>query len=362
MTAETIVKIDGSYGEGGGQILRTALTLSALTGRPLEIFNVRVGRKEPGLKPQHLISARSLAEVTNGRLKHDELNSPILRFFPGRIKHGTYSFDVSSIKASAGATGLIFQTLAPVLSFANKPSDIVIIGGTHVPWSPSANYLQEIFIPAITKMGIDINIAIPKFGFYPIGGGEIDIAIKPCARPLTSVHIVERGKNKKLTIISAVANLPLSIAERQRDRALKRISNYELQITNFKMQIQSEIKEVPSSGRGTFLFIMAEFENVRSGFIGLGAIGKRAEKVADEAVEALLQYLNGNGALDPHLADQIVLYAALAQGQSMFTTTRITNHLLSNIWIIEQFLPVKFEVKGIYGDKGTISVKGIGYA
>ena len=355
MAAETIVKIDGSYGEGGGQILRTALTLSALTGRPLEIFNVRIGRKEPGLKPQHLISARSLAEVTNGRLQHDKLNSPILRFFPGRIKHGTYSFDVSSIKASAGATGLIFQTLAPVLSFANKPSDIVIIGGTHVPWSPPADYLQEIFLPAITKMGIDINIAIPKFGFYPIGGGEIDIAVKPCARPLTSVRIVERGKNKKLTIISAIANLPSSIAERQRDRALKRISNY-------KMQIQSEIKEVPSSGKGTFLFIMAEFENVKAGFIGLGAIGKRAEKVADEAVDALLQYLNGNGALDPHLADQIVLYAALAQGQSMFTTTRITNHLLSNIWVIEQFLPVKFEVKGIYGDKGTISVKGIGYA
>jgi len=354
LAAETIVKIDGSYGEGGGQILRTALTLSALTGRPLEIFNVRIGRKEPGLKPQHLISARSLAEVTNGRLQHDKLNSPILRFFPGRIKYGTYSFDVSSVKASAGSTELIFQTLAPALSFANKPSDIVIIGGTHVPWSPPADYLQEIFIPSITKMGIDINIAIPKFGFYPIGGGEIDIAVKPCARPLKSVRIVERGKSKKLTIISAVANLPLSIAERQRDRALKRISNY-------KMQIQSEIKEVPSSGKGTFLFIMAEFENVKAGFIGLGAIGKRAEKVADEAVDALLQYLNGNGALDPHLADQIVLYAALAQGQSIFTTTRITNHLLSNIWVIEQFLPVKFEVKGIYGDKGTISVKGAGY-
>jgi len=354
LAAETIVKIDGSYGEGGGQILRTALTLSALTGRPLEVFNVRIGRKEPGLKPQHLISARSLAEVTRGRLQHDELNSSILRFFPGRIKHGTYSFDVSSVKASAGATGLIFQTLAPALSFANESSDIVIIGGTHVPWSPPADYLQEIFIPAIANMGVDIHIAIPKFGFYPIGGGEIDIAVKPCARPLKSVRIVERGKSKKLTIISAVANLPLSIAERQRDRALKRISN-------FKMQIQSEIKEVPSSGKGTFLFIMAEFENVKAGFIGLGAIGKRAEKVADEAVDALLQYLNGNGALDPHLADQIVLYAALAQGQSMFTTTRITNHLLSNIWVIEQFLPVKFEIKGVYGDKGTISVKGAGY-
>lgn len=355
MAAEPIVKIDGSYGEGGGQILRTALTLSALTGRPLEIFNVRVGRKEAGLKPQHLISARSLAEVTSGRLQYDELNSSILRFFPGRIKHGTYSFDVSSVKASAGATGLIFQTLAPALSFANKPSDIVIIGGTHVPWSPPADYLQEIFLPAIANMGIDIHIAVPKFGFYPIGGGEIDIAVKPCARPLKSVSIVERGKIKKLTIISAVANLPLSIAERQRERALKRISN-------LKMQIQSEIKEVASSGRGTFLFIMAEFENVRVGFMGLGAVGKRAEKVADEAVDALLQYLNGNGALDPHLADQIVLYAALAQGQSMFTTTRITNHLLSNIWVIEQFLPVKFEVKGVYGDKGTISVKGAGYA
>lgn len=354
MLAEAIVKIDGSHGEGGGQILRTGLALSAILGRPLEIFNIRVGRKEPGLKPQHVMSAKAVAALTDGRLGGAELNSQIMRFFPCKILNGRYSFDVASIKASAGATGLIFQTIIPVLSFANGPSEVSIAGGTHVPWSPPVDYLQEVFIPTVASMGLKVNMTIQRCGFYPIGGGRIDIAVKPCSKPLEPINLIERGKIKRLTVTSAVANLPVSIAERQKDRALKK-----LQTANCKFQ--NEIKEVTSPGKGTFLFILAEFENIKAGFIGLGAIGKRAEAVADEAADECLQYWKRKGALDPHLSDQIVLYMALAEGQSAFTTTRITNHLLTNIWVIEQFLPVKFEVKGNVGEEGVVFVKGAGF-
>ncbi len=359
MAGETIVKIDGSYGEGGGQILRTALTLSAITGKSLEIFNIRAGRRDPGLKPQHLLSAMAAAAVTGGRLEHAEIESRILRFFPGPIAGGRYSFDVASIKASAGAAGLIFQTIVPILSFADGPSDICIRGGTHVPWSPPADYLEEIFIPAVARMGLEIDMAVLKFGFYPIGGGEIDVKIKSQLVPLKSINIPERGKIQKIAIVSSVANLPLSIAERQRNKALQRFQISQPTFAGF--QIQSQAKEVPSPGRGTFVFIMAEFEKIRAGFIGLGAKGKRAEAVADEAVDEFLQYFNRSGALDPHLSDQMVLYMALADGESSFTTTRITNHLLTNIWIIEKFLPVRFEIKGNIGEKGAVTVRGAGF-
>ncbi|MBI5286531.1 MAG: RNA 3'-phosphate cyclase [Deltaproteobacteria bacterium] len=353
---EGLARIDGSYGEAGGQVLRTSLTLSAITARPLEIINIRAGRKSPGLKPQHIISARATSEVTSGELIGAQLDSQTLRFTPGRIGCGAYVFDVASVKASAGATGLIIQTITPVLSFAGGVSNITIRGGTHVPWSPPLDYLKGVFLPEVTKMGISTDLAIKRWGFYPVGGGEVEMQIRPCARPLKGIEVRERGKLQKLFIMSVVANLPLSIAERQRERALKRF-----QISNFKFQIDTEVKEVSSPGRGTSLFILAEFENIRAGFSALGAIGKPAEKVADEAVDEFLSYWHRKGALDPHLTDQLILYAALAEGSSVLTTSRVTNHLLTNIYVIGQFLPVRFQVKGGPGEEGEVTVEGVGF-
>lgn len=347
-----MVRIDGSYGEGGGQVLRTSLTLAGLTGKPLEIINIRKGRKNPGLKPQHIISAKAVSEITSGRLEGADIDSQALRFSPGRIKRGSYLFDVTT----AGSTGLILQTAIPVLSFADGPSRITIKGGTHVQWSPTLDYLIRVFLPEVTKIGISTDLTVKKWGFYPVGGGEVEVHIRPCRPPLKGVDILERGTFLGLYILSTVANLPLSIAERQRDRAIKR-----LQIADRRLQIESEVKEVPSPGKGTSLFILLEFGNIRAGFSALGAIGRPAEKVADEAVDEFLSYWQGKGAMDPYLADQFVLYAALAEGLSSFTTSRITNHLLTNIWVIEQFLPVRFQVDGRPGEEGKVMVEGIGF-
>jgi len=346
-----MIEIDGSHGEGGGQILRTSLALSILTGKPVRLHHIRSRRKAPGLKPQHLLSARAAAQICGGRLVGAELNSTELRFDPGGVQPGRHVFDVGT----AGSTGLILQTLLTPLAFAEGPSRIRMKGGTHVPWSPPADYLQEVFLPTVARMGIHAKLNLHRAGFYPIGGGEIETAVEPASVPLKPLRIEERGHLKTLRVISAVAHLPLSIAERQLSRATNRLAEQGL-------APQGEIRTVESPGKGTYCFILAEFENVRAGFSALGKIGKRAEQVGEEAAENFLLYRNGRGALDPHLADQVVLYMALAKGTSVATVSEITEHLKTNLWVIEQFLPMKFELeKDPAGGGGTLRMAGTAF-
>ena len=340
-----LVEIDGSHGEGGGQILRTGLTLSLLTGRPVRIFNIRSGRKASGLKPQHLMAARAAAEISGGRLQGDVLKGTELRFDPGSVRPGRYAFDVAALAASAGSVGLIFQTLLLPLSFARTSSHLLLQGGTHVAWSPSADYLREVFLPTVAPMGIRADLNVLRWGFYPIGGGAIEAAVEPASFPLQPLRIETRGALRRIDVISAVANLPVSIGKRQLDRALARL-------IEAGYPAQGEVRTAASPGKGTFCFIRAEFEQVCAGFPALGEIGKRAEAVADEAVDPFLRYQAGTGALDPHLGDQVVLPMALAEDGSAVTVSEITEHLRTNLWVIEQFLPVKFSVEEAAGEKG----------
>jgi RNA 3'-phosphate cyclase len=333
-----MIEIDGSYGEGGGQILRTSLTLSILTGKPLRIHRIRAKRKDPGLKPQHLMSTHAAALISGGKSIGAELGSTEVLFYPASIYPGNYTLNVASVKASAGATSLIFQTIFLPLGFTTSPSHVVLKGGTHVPWSPPADYLKEIFLPTVGPMGIRVKLENPVKGFYPIGGGTLEGTIAPIQPSLKPLRIQNRGQLTKIRILSTVANLPISIAKRQLDKAMLLLSEQDL-------RAQGETQTVESPGKGTFCFILAEFEQVRAGFSSLGAIGKRAEQVADEAVEGFLKFLQGQGALDPHLADQVVLCMALAEGESAVTVSEVTDHLRTNIWVIEQFVPVKFNLK-----------------
>ncbi len=341
------MKIDGSLGEGGGQILRTALALAAITRRPVEIRNIRAGRKKPGLRPQHLMGVKALAMVTSARVEGAELGSVRLYFEPRQLKGGTYALDIGT----AGSTGLVLQAMMPGLLLADGPSRLTITGGTHVPWSPCFHYLNEVFVAALKEMGCSVSLELVRWGWYPKGGGRVVASISPVAK-LGAMERTSRGKLNDIYVLSAVSNLPRTIGERQRDQVLKRLGTAGCDPSRV------ELADAPSPGTGTVVFIKVELENGVAGFTSLGRRGKPAEKVADDACSDFFEFMASGAAVDNHLADQLVLYMALAKGRSSLIAGRITRHLVTNIWVIEQFLPVRFEV---HEETGRVSVEGIGY-
>ena len=345
------IRIDGSYGEGGGQILRTSMSLAALLGVELEIVHIRAGRKKPGLMAQHLTGVQATAEITDGELEGAELGSQTVRFRPGEIQGGSYLFDVSEVRASAGSTGMIFQSIAPVLAFAGERSEVVLKGGTHTNWAPPIDYLREVFLPMVRGMNLNLTIETEHWGWYPEGRGVVRVTVAPTSS-LKGIDMTDRRDLIGIEGRSVLSNLPISIAERQRDRTLKRLEAEGL-------GARIDVAEVPSVGRGTFLFLLIRYAGGVSGFSALGARRKRAERVADEAVVPFLDHHRSGAAVDPHLADQLILYMALAGGRSTLEVSRISQHLLTNIWVIAQFLPVRFEVEGCLDEPGHVAVDGI---
>ncbi|MFQ6059433.1 MAG: RNA 3'-terminal phosphate cyclase [Anaerolineae bacterium] len=349
-----MMTIDGSYGEGGGQVLRTSLALSALLAQPVRIENIRAGRRNPGLQAQHLTGVQATAQVCQAKLEGAELRSQTLTFVPqSPPRTGKYAFDVAQARkgGSAGATSLVFQTLLLPLAFAPGTSRLTIQGGTHVAWSPPFHYLERVYLPTLARMGIEAEVSIERWGWYPIGGGVVKARVKGTegTKGLVGINLTERGELIRLSGISALSNLPRHIVERQKRRAegILRAEGFDPEI---------EIVDAPARGQGTCVFLVAEYENALAGFTALGARGKRAEKVAEEACHDFLAYHRSGACLDMHLADQLILPLALARGPSAFTTCRITQHLLTNIWVVEQFLDVRFEVEGGEGEGGKVTV------
>jgi len=344
-----MVRIDGSFGEGGGQILRTSLALSCVLGTPMKITNIRKTRKNAGLQPQHLTAVMAAASIAGAEVQGAELSSTELEFRPGRTSGGTYHFDVAEKKGSAGSTSLVLQTILLPLCFAEKSSLVTVSGGTHVPWSPSFHYLRSIVAPLLFRIGVPVECAIASWGWFPIGNGQVSARITP-ARVLQPLTVIDRGRLVRVFGISAISNLPNHIATRQRDRALAILSRQGIDAS-------IEVLSAPSPGKGSFLFLAAEFEHLVAGFGSLGAIGKRAEEVADEACDELLSYLRSKGALDPHLADQVVPWLAFCQGPSEFSTSRVTGHLLTNLWVVRQFMDIDVRVEGVEGEEGRVVIR-----
>lgn len=339
--------LDGSYGEGGGQILRSALSLAALTGQSFRLENIRAGRPQPGLRPQHLTAVRALAQVSQAQVDGLAIGALRLTFSPRGIYPGQYIFDVAEKTGSAGSVCLIAQTLLPVLAFAPQPSTVLLKGGTHVPWSPPAHYVSQVFLPLVATMGLEAEFILQRWGFYPQGGGEVELRIRPVRPPLQGGRWLAAPRAEDFRALSATANLGEGINKRQAE-TLRRLLPFLAQVE----QVQA-----PSPGRGTFVWLWA----AQAGFSALGAKGKPAEQVASEAAGELQQFLASGAAVDRHLADQLLLYAALAAGETCFTTEAVTQHLLTNIWVIEQFLPVKFQLTGSLGKPGTVTVTGLGW-
>ncbi|MFQ6016022.1 MAG: RNA 3'-terminal phosphate cyclase [Anaerolineae bacterium] len=355
MTLSDITVINGSYGEGGGQVLRTSLTLSTLLGRPIRLENIRANRRNPGLQAQHLTGVLAVARICEAKLEEATFGSQTLTFAPQSPPQvGEYTLDVAEARkgGSAGATTLVLQTLLLPLALATGKSRLTIKGGTHVAWSPPFHYIERVYLPTLKRMGVEANISIERWGWYPIGGGEIKGEIEGTegTRGLSGIDLTERGELVRLWGISALSNLPRHIAERQKTRAEDL-----LQAEGFEPQI--EMVNAPAKGQGTVIFLVAEYENAVAGFTSLGRRGKPAEKVAEEACQEFMAHHESDACLDPHLADQLILPMALAPGPSSFTTSRITQHLLTNVWVVEQFLGVRFEVEGEEECSGKVMVK-----
>ena len=340
-----MLHLDGSYGEGGGQILRTALSLAALLGQPVRLENIRASRAKPGLRPQHLTAVRALGQVTRAEVTGAEPNSQELTFRPGRVRPGHYLFDVAEKTGSAGSVTLIAQALLLPLLRAGEPSTLILKGGTHVPWSPPAHYLLEVFLPALAQMGAEVKMTVSRWGWYPRGGGEARWEITP-ASTLLGVEWRTQAAASAFRAISAAARLPEHVSRRQAQRLKERLGE----------DLAVETIEASGLDPGSLVFLWGP----RAGFSALGARGKPAEKVADEVADEYLNFRKRQAAVDRHLTDQMVLYLALARGPSTMITEEVTSHLLTNLWVIEQFLGPFFQVKGGLGEPGVISCGGGG--
>lgn len=326
-----MIHLDGSVGEGGGQILRTALALSAWTGQPFSIHSIRANRSKPGLMRQHLTAVQAVAKVCGACVEGDRMGSRSLVFRPSDVVPGSHRFDIGT----AGSTTLVLQAVLPPLLTAARRSRVEITGGTHNPHSPPTDFLEKSFLPLVQRCGPDVQIELRRPGFFPAGGGEIAVEITPCDA-LQPFDLTRRGTLRSRRATARVANLDLSIAERE-----IRVIRKELQFARNEVFTQ-ELSGV--AGAGNIVSIEHEFEHVTDVSTGFGRRGFPAEKVARQAVDAAKRLVDSGVPVGEHLADQLLIPLAMAGGGT-FRTHAPSLHAQTNAEIIAAFLPVRFSMR-----------------
>lgn len=349
------VRIDGSIGEGGGQILRTSVALAVLTGRPVEIINIRARRSKPGLQAQHLTSVRAAAALCDATLHGAELGSSNLRLAPGSpTALRTFHFDVGEARhgGSAGAAALVAQTIALPLAVLSPPAASVSIeGGTHVPNAPTADYLEIVYLPALEKMGITFSVHCERSGFFPRGEGRLQLRVARGA-PSIPIERTERGRLTQLRAIVTTSGLPAHVFERARTTLSSELKGY-------GVPVRVEQRALPGSGMGAAVLLAAECESGTSGWTSLGERGKPMERVCLEAVRRFQKWHATETATDEHLADQLVLPCALMSGLHRWTTPQVTEHLRTVLFVVERFLPVKSELEERPDGTGQVTLQGV---
>jgi len=318
------VDIDGAMGEGGGQIVRTSLALSAITRRPLHLVNIRPRRRRPGIQRQHLAAIMAAQKVCSADVTGARIGSSEIYFGPGKIAGGTYEFSIGS----AGSATLVLQTILCPLMLAEHPSQVTVEGGTHNIWAPPFDFLARAFAPLLKRMGPSARIDLKRHGFYPAGGGIIHAAIDP-APSLKQIEVNERGKVRRITATAIVANLPETIGDREINTVRRVLGS----------NIENRVSRVESKGPGNVLLIEIISDHVTEIVTSFGRRGLPAEKVAGQAATEARDYIRAGVPVGMHLADQLVLPLALAGGGS-FVTMPPTGHLETNIAVITKFLPV----------------------
>ena len=335
--------IDGSMGEGGGQILRSSLSLAAITGTPVRIENIRKRRSKSGLLRQHLTAVRAIAQISGGHLIGDEMRSSEVTFTPEAVRSGTYRFSVGS----AGSANLVLQTVLPPLACGSEASEVVIEGGTHNPMAPSYDYLEQVFFPLLRKMGVGLSAVLERPGFYPSGGGRMRVMIEPPKDGLRPLSLLTRGALVKRQLSVVVAHLPRTIARRELNAFSKALT--------WPSKDSRVVHTEEAIGPGNVISAYLEFSNVAEMFVGFGERGVLAEQIGHKLAEEVRDYLALEVPVGPHLADQLLLFLSMAQG-GCFLTGPLTDHTTTNMQVIQQFLPVRIDVKKVADRRFEVSV------
>jgi RNA 3'-terminal phosphate cyclase (ATP) len=352
------IVLDGSAGEGGGQILRTALALSAITGRPFTLVRARASRLKPGLRPQHREAARAVARLCDAEVTGDEIGSSRLEFRPRRAAAPA---DLVLDIGTAGSTPLLFQTVCWPLALAGAPSTVTLRGGTHQDHAPSFHYLALVWAPAVARLGFRFELALQAAGFYPEGGGEFTARIEP-AHPMPPLDLRQRGTLQEVEVVSMVGGLGFEVADRQAARALRGLR---------EAGISAQAERVPVTARlskGGHVLIVSTFERTKAGHGAVGVQGRTAEQTADDAVRGFREHLASGAAVDRHLGDQLLLPAALLAARlvqppagvvpaTRFTVSAVTKHLTTNADVIRRFLDVEVSILGKEDEEGEVRVQ-----
>lgn len=341
-----MIRIDGSKGEGGGQILRSALALSLVTGQPFRIENIRAGRAKPGLMRQHLTATLAARAIGNATVSGAEIGSQTLEFKPGLVRGGDFSFAVGT----AGSCTLVLQTVLPALLVAEQASTLTLEGGTHNPYAPPFDFLAKTFLPLLGRMGAEVTATLERPGFYPAGGGRMTVSVTP-AEEFQSLELLQRGELLAKRARALVARLPAGIGERELD-ALKR----HLSLADGDCTIEPMLTSI---GPGNALIVEVESATLTEVFTAFGEKNVSAQKVAHDVADEVKEYLASDVPVGRHLADQLLLPLALA-GSGRFRTLPLSRHATTNMDIVSRFMPVKFETKTEEGRAVEIRVEKTG--
>jgi len=342
-----VIVVDGSHGEGGGQLLRMAVALSALRGVSVTVSNIRAGRPNPGLAPQHVTAVRAVAELCSADVEGLEAGASQIVFRPGTIVGGKHAFDVGT----AGSVTLILQACLPVAFAAPSGVQLSLTGGTDVRWSPPLDYFARVFLPWIRRLGGTADVVLHRRGYYPRGGGSVEIVTQPVAS-WSTLQLLDPGAVRRIRGIAHAANLPEDIPKRIKHAALRRLHGQEDVKIEDRMYVGEE-----AVGQGGALVLWAETEHSVLGASSLAERGKSSDRVGEEAAAALADEIASGAAADVHTADQILPYLALADGPSSFTVREVSGHLRSMAWLITHLLERQVEFQSI-GSLWRVKVEG----
>ncbi len=350
----SVISIDGAYGEGGGQIIRSTIALSALTMKPVIIKNIRAGRPQPGLKRQHIAGVELTGTLVNAEISGLEIGSTDLKFVPTERRGGHFKYDVGT----AGAISLVLQAILPAAVLSPEKVHFKITGGTDVSWSPPIDYMKNILSPMLKQVGLSVHIDQEKRGHYPRGGGLVNCSVESTTE-VTPLYAVKFGELEEINGISHCVRLPAHVASRQASAAKTELSGISPIVKIYEETYPKERDTHLGPGSGIVLWGKSD-SGFRIGADALGDRGKRAEIVGEEAARQLKDEIGVGYAIGSHLSDMLVPFLAIATGISTIGITKVTSHLTTNLWVNERILGVKTHLSGKMGEPGVLEIEGVG--